>query len=81
MMRNSHSMARRRNEVRKGDIFENMDTQSSRSEEKGHLQKWAKKTEHPDQNERLKGSSNMPFTKAHAGNSGDSHMSTRSDLE
>jgi hypothetical protein len=30
-------MARRRNEVRKGDIFENMDTQSSSSEEKGHL--------------------------------------------
>jgi hypothetical protein len=26
MMRTSHSMARRRNEVRKGDIFENIDT-------------------------------------------------------
>jgi hypothetical protein len=38
MMRTSHSMARRRNEVRKGDIFENMDTKSSSSEEKGHLQ-------------------------------------------
>jgi hypothetical protein len=74
MMRTSHSMARRRNEVRKGDIFENMDTQSSSSEEKGHLQKWVKKTERPDQNERLKGSSNVPFTKAHAGNSGDSRM-------
>jgi hypothetical protein len=81
MMRTSHSMARRRNEVRKGDIFENMDTQSSSSEEKGHLQKWVKKTEQPDQNEILKGSSNVPFTKAHAGNSGDSRVSTRSDLE
>ena len=30
-----------------------------------------KKTKKPDQNERLKGSSNVPFTKAHAGNSGD----------
>ena len=38
-------MARRRNEVRKRDIFENMDTQSSSSEEKGHLQKLLKKTE------------------------------------
>jgi hypothetical protein len=32
-MRTSNSMARRRNEVRKGDIFENMDAQSSISEE------------------------------------------------
>jgi hypothetical protein len=47
MMRNSHSMARRRNEVRKGDIFENMDAQRSSSEDKGHLQKWVKKIEHP----------------------------------
>jgi hypothetical protein len=45
MMRTSHSMAKRRNEVRKGDIFEKMDTQSSSFEEKGHLQKWVKKTE------------------------------------
>jgi hypothetical protein len=48
MMRTSHSMDRRRNEVRKGDIFEKMDTQSSSSEEKGHLQKWVKKTEQPE---------------------------------
>jgi hypothetical protein len=33
MMRNSNSMARRRNEVRKGVIFEKMDAQSSSSEE------------------------------------------------
>jgi hypothetical protein len=66
MIKTSHRMARRRNEVRKGDIFENMDTQSSSSKEKGHLQKWVKKTEKPDQNERLKGSSNVSFTKAHA---------------
>jgi hypothetical protein len=81
MMRTSHSMDRRRNEVRKGDIFENMDTQSSSSEEKGHLQKWVKKTEQPDQNERLKGSSNVPFTKACTDNSGDSRLSTHSNLE
>jgi hypothetical protein len=81
MMRTSHSMARRRNEVRKGDIFEKMDTQSSSSEEKVHLQKWVKKTKQSDQNEILKGSSNVPFTKAHAGNSGDSRVSTCSDLE
>jgi hypothetical protein len=40
MMRTSNNMARRR----KGDIFENMDAQSSSSEELGHLQKWVKKT-------------------------------------
>jgi hypothetical protein len=45
MMRTSHSMARRRNEVRNGDIFENRDSQRSSYEEKGHLQKWVKKTE------------------------------------
>jgi hypothetical protein len=33
------------------------------------------------QNERLKGSSNVSFTKAHIGNSGDSRVSMRSDLE
>ena len=52
-------MVRRRNEVKKGDMFENMDSQSSSSEEHGLLQKWVKKTEQPGQNERLKGSSNM----------------------
>jgi hypothetical protein len=45
MMRTSNSMARRRNDVRKGYIFENMDAKSSSSEEQGHLQKWLKKTE------------------------------------
>ena len=74
-------MARRRNEVRKGDIFEKMDTQSSSFEEKGHLQKWVKNKKEPDQNERLKGSSKVSFTKAHTGNSGDSHMYTCVDLE
>jgi hypothetical protein len=43
-MRTSHSMARRKNEVSKGDIFENMDAQSSSYEEQGHLHKWVKKT-------------------------------------
>jgi hypothetical protein len=47
MMRTSHSMVRRRNEVRKGDIFEKVDAQSSISEERGKLQKWVKKTKQP----------------------------------
>jgi hypothetical protein len=81
MMRTSNSMARRRNEVRKGDIFENMDAQSSSSEEQGHLQKWVKKTEQPDQNERLKGSSSVLSTEAYAGDSGISHVHTWADLE
>jgi hypothetical protein len=67
MMRTSHSMARRRNEVRKGDIFEKMDAQSSSSEEQRHLQKWVKKTEQPEQNERLKGSSKVSSTEVYAG--------------
>jgi hypothetical protein len=80
MMRTSHSMARRRNEVRKGDIFENMDAQSSSSEEQGHLQKWVKKTEQPEQNERLKGSSKVSSTEAYVGDSGISHIHTQADL-
>jgi hypothetical protein len=56
MMRTSHSMARRRNEVRKGDMFEKMDAKSSSSEEQRHLQKWVKKTEQQEQNRILKGS-------------------------
>jgi hypothetical protein len=47
MMRTSHNMARRINEVRKGDIFENMDAQSSSYEVQGHLHKWVKKKENP----------------------------------
>jgi hypothetical protein len=80
MMRNSHSMARRRNEVRKGDIFEKMDAQSSSSEEKGHLQKWVKKTEQPEQDERLKGSSGKSYTEAYVGDSGISRVHMLSDL-
>jgi hypothetical protein len=81
MMRTSHSMARRRNEVRKGDMFEKMDAQSSSSEEKGHLQKWVKKIEKPYQNERLKGSTKVSSTKAHMGDNGDSRVHTHADLE
>jgi hypothetical protein len=77
MMRTSNSMARRRNEVRKGDIFENMDAQSLSSEEQGHLQKWVKKTE---RNERLKGSSSKSSTEAYVGDSGISHVHTQADL-
>jgi hypothetical protein len=62
MMRNSNSMDRIRNEVSKGDIFEDMDAQSSSFEEQGHLQKWVKKTEQPKQNERLRGSSSKSST-------------------
>jgi hypothetical protein len=69
MMRNSNSMARRRNEVRKGDIFENMDAQISSSEEQRHLQKWVKKIEQPKRNERLKGSSCKSSIEAYAGDS------------
>jgi hypothetical protein len=76
MMRTSNSMDRRRNEVRKGDIFENMDTQSSSYEEQGHLQKWVKKTEQPEHNERLKGSSKVSSTEAYTGDSGDNHVHT-----
>jgi hypothetical protein len=37
MMRTSNRMARRRNKVRKGGIFEKRDAQRSSSEEQGHL--------------------------------------------
>ena len=70
MMRTSHSMTRRRNGVRKGDIFEKMDAHSSSSKEKGHLQKWVKKTEQPERNETLKGISSKSSIEAYAGDSG-----------
>jgi hypothetical protein len=54
MMRNSYNMNRRRHEIRKDDIFKNMEAQSSSSEKKGHLQKWVSKTEQPERNEALK---------------------------
>jgi hypothetical protein len=45
MMRTSHSMARRRNEKRNGDILEKMNAHSSISEKQEPLQKWVKKAE------------------------------------
>jgi hypothetical protein len=73
-------MSRRRNEVRKGEVFENMDAQSSSYEEKGHLQKWVKKIEQPEWNERLKGISSKSSTEAYMGESGISHVHTQDDL-
>jgi hypothetical protein len=73
-------MDRRRNSIRKGDIFENMDAQSSSYEEKGHIQKWVKKTKKPEQNERLKGSLSKTSTEAYTGVSGDSRVHTLVDL-
>jgi hypothetical protein len=80
MMRTSHNMDRRRNEVRKGDIFENMDAQSSIYEEQGHLQKWVKKTKQPENNERLKGSSKMSSIEAYVGDSGISRIHMQAEL-
>jgi hypothetical protein len=80
MMRTSHRMARIRIEVRKGDIFENMDSQSSSFEEKGHLQKWVKKTEKPKKNERMKGSSKMSSTEAYTGETCISHVHMQAGL-
>jgi hypothetical protein len=80
MMRTSNSMARRRNEVRKGDIFEKMDAQSSSYEEQRHLQKWVKKTEQSEHNKRLKGSSKISSTEAYAGDSGISRVHTQTEL-
>jgi hypothetical protein len=80
MMRTLNSMARRMNEVRKGDIFEKMDAQSSSFEEKRYLQKWVKKTEQPEHNERLKGSSSKSSTEAYVGDSGISCVHMRDDL-
>ena len=74
-------MDRRRNEVRRGDIFENMDAQRSSSEEKSHPQKWVKKTEQLDQNERLKGSSKVSSIEAYMGDIGDSRVHTLANLE
>jgi hypothetical protein len=70
MMRTSHSMTRRRNEVRKGDIFENMEAQRSSSKKQVHLHKWLKKTEQPEKNGSLKGGSSVSYTKAYASESG-----------
>jgi hypothetical protein len=80
MMRNSNRIARKKNEVRKGDIFEKMDAQSSSSEEQGHLQKWVKKTEQPEWNEILKGSSSNSSTEAYTGDSGIIRVHTQDDL-
>jgi hypothetical protein len=80
MMKTSNNMARRRNEVRKGEIIEKMDARSSSSKMQGHLQKWVKKTEQPERNERLKGSSINSSTEAYAGDSGISHVHMHDEL-
>jgi hypothetical protein len=62
MMRTSYSMTRRRHEVRKEDIFENMEAQSSSSKKLGHIQKWVKKTKQSENNGILKGSSSLSYS-------------------
>jgi hypothetical protein len=74
MMWTSYSTTRRRNEVRKEDIFENMESQSSSFEKKGNLKKWVKKTEQPEQNGIVKGSSSVSYIEAYAGYSGNRHI-------
>jgi hypothetical protein len=74
-------MTRRRNEVRKGDIFENMEAQISSSKKQGLLQKWVKKTEQPEKNGSLEGSSSVSSTEEYTGDSGNSHIHTQADLE
>jgi hypothetical protein len=80
MMRNSYSMTRRRHKVRKEDIFENMEAQSSSSKKQRHLQKWLKKNEQQEQNGSLKGSSSLSSSEAYAGYNGNSDIHTRYDL-
>jgi hypothetical protein len=81
MIRTSYSMTRRRNEVRKGDIFENMEAQSSSSKKQGHLQKWVKKTEQLEQNGSLKGRSSVSSSEEYVGYSGNNHIHRQADLE
>ena len=57
-----------------------MDSQSSKTEEQGHLHKWVKKTKQLEYNERLKGSSKMSSTEAYTGDSGISCVHTQADL-
>jgi hypothetical protein len=80
IMRTYYSMAKRRNEVRKGDIFAKMETRSSSSKKQGHLQKWVKKTEELEQNGSLKGGSSVSSTEAYVGDSGISHVHMQADL-
>jgi hypothetical protein len=80
MMRTSYSMTRRRHQVRKEDIFENMEAQSSSSEKLGHLQKWVKQNEQSEQNDSLKGSSSLTYSKAYAGYNGNNCVHRLADL-
>jgi hypothetical protein len=43
MRSSSNGTTRRKHEVRKGEIFERMEAQSSSAKKKRHLQKWVKK--------------------------------------
>jgi hypothetical protein len=58
-----------------------MESRSSSSKNKGDLHKWVKKTEQPEQNGSLKGSSSVSSTEAYTGDSGNSCIHTQDDLE
>ena len=73
-------MTRKIHEVRKKYIFEKMEAQSSSSEKQRHLQKWVKKTEQPEQNDILKGSSSFSSSKEYAGYTGNSRVHTFTNL-
>jgi hypothetical protein len=76
MMRTPYSMTRRRNEVRKGDIFEKMEAHSSSYEKQGNLQKWVNKIEQPEKNGSLKGISSVSSSESYVGYSGNSRVHT-----
>jgi hypothetical protein len=81
IMRNSYSMTRRRTEVKKGNIFENVESLSSSSEKWGLLQKWVNNTEQLEKNGILKGSSSVSSIEAYTGDSGNNHIHMQYNLE
>jgi hypothetical protein len=72
----SYIMKIRKNKDRKEDNVENMEAQSSSSEKLGHLQKWVKKTEKPEQKGSHEAISSLKFSKEYAGYHGESHVHT-----
>jgi hypothetical protein len=75
----SFSMTRRTHEVRKKYNFEKLEAQSSRFEKLEHHHKWVIKTEQPEHNGSLKGSTSLTSSEAYMGYNSNNHVHMRAN--
>jgi mevalonate pyrophosphate decarboxylase len=80
-MRSASNIMERRTHVNwKEYNVERMEAHKINVDKPGFFQKWMKKIEHPDMNERTKNEESLTFYEAYTGSFGSSHVHMSGDL-